>query len=377
MPWRSKSLSEVREEFALFASVEGANISALCRQFGISRTCGYKWLGLSSSGEFQDRSRRPHSSPRKTAADVESRVLELRAEHPCWGGRKLRRLLQSEGVVEPPSASTLTEILRRHGLLTGPGAGEPRDWQRFERRYPNELWQMDFKGHFAMLEGRCHPLTVLDDCSRFSILLLACGHETGSEVRAGLIQAFGAYGMPLGILCDNGAPWGGGRGEITTFGAWIMRLGIRLHHGKPYHPQTQGKEERFHRTLKAEVLSNRAFADLQHCQRHFDAWRNIYNLKRPHEAIDLERPADRYRPSHREYPQTLPPLEYAVGDIVRKVQKGGYVSYKGLWYKISKGLEGQPVALRPTSEDGVYDVRFATQIVAQLKLGHNLKKRDV
>jgi len=366
-------VSEIREEFALFARREGSNVSALCRQFGISRTCGYKWLGLS---EFHDRSRRPFSSPTKTSADVESRVVALRTEHPCWGGRKLRRLLENEGVVKPPSASTLTEILRRHGLLTGPGAGEPRDWQRFERKYPNELWQMDFKGHFAMLDGRCHPLTVLDDCSRFSILLLACGNETGSVVQAGLIQAFRTYGMPLGILCDNGTPWGL-KGEITTFGAWIMRLGIRLHHGKPYHPQTQGKEERFHRTLKAEVLSARAFTDLEHCQKHFDAWRNIYNLKRPHDSIDLQRPADRYQPSPREYPETLPPLEYEPGDIVRKVQKGGYVSFKGNWYKISTGLEGQPVGMRPTNEDGIYDVRYAAQIVTQLKLGHNLKRKDV
>jgi len=235
---------------------------------------------------------------------------------------------------------------------------------------------MDFKGHFAMLDGRCHPLTVLDDCSRFSILLLACGNETGSVVQAGLIQAFRTYGMPLGILCDNGTPWGL-KGEITTLGAWIMRLGIRLHHGKPYHPQTQGKDERFHRTLKAEVLSTRAFTDLEHCQKHFDVWRNIYNLKRPHESLDLQRPADRYQPSPREYPETLAPLEYEPGDIVRKVQKGGYVSFKGNWYKITTGLEGQPIGMRPTNEDGVYDVRYAAQIVTQLKLGHNLKRKDV
>jgi transposase InsO family protein len=369
-------VSEIREEFALFARREGANISALCRQYGISRTCGYKWLSLGSSGDFKDRSRRPLSSPKQTGQEMESRIVSLRREHPHWGGRKLRRLLENEGVEKPPSASTVTEILRRHGLLNGPGAEEPRDWQRFERKHPNELWQMDFKGHFAMLDDRCHPLTVLDDCSRFSILLRACANETGSVVQAGLMQAFRTYGMPLGLLCDNGGPWGR-KGEITGLGAWIMRLGIFLYHGAPYHPQTQGKEERFHRTLKTELLSARSFSDLDHCQKHFDAWRSIYNLKRPHESLGLERPADRYRPSQRQYPETLPELEYAPGDIVRKVQKGGYVSFKGSWYNISTGLEGQPVALRPTDVDGTYEVRFAAQIVAQLKLGHNLRRKEV
>ena len=369
-------MSEVRREFSLFAGRDGSNVSSLCRQFGISRTCGYKWLGRSFAGEYEDRSRRPVRSPFRTSEAIESRIVALRLAHPHWGGRKLRRLLELEGICRAPSASTVTEVLRRHGLLTGPGAGEPRGWERFERERPNELWQMDFKGHFPMLEGRCHPLTVLDDCTRFSPLLLACPAENGASVKPGLVQAFRQYGMPLSILCDNGPPWGQ-KCDITAIGIWIMRLGIRLLHGRPYHPQTQGKEERFHRTLKAELLDGRSFSNLEHCQTAFDEWRSIYNLERPHEALEMDRPADRYHPSSREYPEVLPPLEYDSKDLVRKVQKGGIVSIFGKWYRVSKGLTGHPIGLRPTDEDGIYEVRFATHIVAQVDLRHNMRHGEV
>ncbi len=170
-----------------------------------------------------------------------------------------------------------------------------------ERAVPNELWQMDYKGHFPMLQGRCHPFTVLDDHSRFCVGLYASDNETAESTQAFLTATFRCYGLPQAILCDNGNTWGAGFPDfsLTSLTVWLIRLGIAPHHGRPAHPQTQGKEERFHRTLKAEVLQGRSFRDLDDCQRHFDPFRDRYNLVRPHEALQLDTPVQHYQPSER------------------------------------------------------------------------------
>src|SRR5262245_34752257 len=305
MPFRECSLVSQREEFCRLASSPGANVRELCRRFGIGHTAAYKWLAryraLGSAG-LLDRPRRPRASPSRTPAEQEEEVLKLRKRHPCWGGRKLRRALQDDGL-SPPSASTITEILRRHGRLDGPGAGEPSAHVRFERPAPNDLWQMDFKGHFALARGRCHPLTLLDDHSRYALEIGACADERETTVRTRLIRLFERYGLPWQILADNGPPWGtAGPERHTRLTVWLLDLDIEVIHGKPRHPQTQGKEERFHRTLKAEVLDGRSFSDLAEAQRAFDAWREVYNCRRPHEALALDVPASRYKPSCRNMP---------------------------------------------------------------------------
>src|SRR4051794_2280689 len=177
MPFKECSIVSQREEFCRLAVMPGANVRELCRRWAISPQTGYKWLGRFRSGGdlgLEDRSRRPLRSPGRTAEGVEEQVIAVRREHPVWGGRKIRRVLQTQGVPDVPSASTVTEILRRHTLLDGPRAGQARDFVRFEHACPNDLWQMDFKGHFALEQGRCHPLTVLDDHSRYSLELGAC-----------------------------------------------------------------------------------------------------------------------------------------------------------------------------------------------------------
>jgi transposase InsO family protein len=202
--------------------------------------------------------------------------------------------------------STITGILRR-GALLNQTALPPRPFQRFERAAPNELWQMDFKGNFPFFNGaRCHPLTVLDDHSRFSVLLQACADEREQTVRAVLTEAFRRYGLPAAMLMDNGSPWGAaGAQPFTAFSLWLIRLGIRVAHGRPYHPQTQGKDERFHRTLKFEVLRHFNFTSLEHCQREFDSFRHRYNLVRPHDALGLATPVTRYRPSPIPFPESV------------------------------------------------------------------------
>lgn len=200
----------------------------------------------------------------------------------------------AQGYQDVPAASTITDILRRHGRLSEDEASKHKAWTRFEHEAPNQLWQMDFKGHFPMGQGRCHPLTVLDDHSRFSLGLIACSNERTETVQRGLTSLFRRYGLPDRILADNGSPWGSnGEHRYTQLNVWLLRLGIITSHGRSYHPQTQGKEERFHRTLKAELLRWEDFRNLTHCQRLFDAWRNKYNMERPHEALESKyRPAD-------------------------------------------------------------------------------------
>lgn len=367
MPWQESSAMSMRREFVMVAQQEGANRRALCRRYALSPTTAYKWLARAADPQepFQDRSRRPRRSPARTPAEMEDAVLRLRDQHPAWGGRKIARRLADLGHTQVPSPSTVTQILRRHKRLDAAECARHTPWQRFAREQPNALWQMDFKGHFALVRGRCHPL---DDCSRFALALEACADEQAATVQACLTTAFRRYGLPAALLADNGGPWGGGaEREHTQLGAWLMRLGIRLHHGRAYHPQTQGKEERFHRTLAAEVLRRGGLCDLAQAQRAFDAWRQVYNCERPHAALDLDAPARHYRPSERVFPETLPAIEYAEGAI-RKVQAGGRIGFANRDWRVGKAFVGHPVAVRPTTTDGVYEVFFCHERLTQIDL---------
>ena len=371
MPWREVTPMSERSEFVTFAGREELTMSALCRRFGVSRKTGYKWLRRARDaglGGLADRSRRPRHSPLRTDPDMEQLICTLRQEHPAWGGRKLHHLLRQDGVSRPPASSTITDILRRHGLLA-PERRTQRDWQRFEAPVPNALWQMDFKGPVATAGGRCHPLTILDDHSRFNLCLAACPNQRGETVQDRLTTVMRRYGLPDRMLMDNGSPWGSDAvHQHTWFTAWLVRLGITVSHGEPYHPQTQGKEERFHRTLGLEVLRQRAsWHSLADVQRAFDVWRTVYNLRRPHEAIGHATPASRYQPSSRPFPAALPPIEYAPGDEVRRVQDKGRISFRGREFRLSRAFIGQPVGLRAVG-DGVWDVYYCHQKIGQVNL---------
>jgi transposase InsO family protein len=373
MPWKVECQMSLRQEFVAFATHPQANISALCRRFKISRKTGYKWLArrrAEPGDPLADRSRRPACSPGKTVMAIEQQVIHVRSEHPAWGARKIKRRLEDLGHADVPACSTVNDILHRGGLIDPAESLKHSATLRFERAMPNELWQMDFKGHFATAAGRCHPLTMLDDHSRFNILLRACDNERLETVRAALIDVMRLYGMPLCILSDNGPPWGsfGVEGNWTTLAAWLIRRGVRITHGRPNHPQTQGKEERFHRTLKAEAIGSRSFRDMEDCQQIFDAWRQDYNSIRPHEALGLAVPATRYVPSTRSFPETLGPIEYGVGDQVRKVCEHGEISYRGKPRKVGCAFTGERVAVRPTAIDGKMEVFYCHQRVAEIDL---------
>lgn len=375
MPWREVTPVSERLEFINLATAPGANISELCRRFGISGRTGHKWLNRfreEGIAGLEARSRRPHRSPVRVSAELEATILALRAQHPAWGGRKLRARLLALGEKAVPAASTITAILSRHGQLDA-NRREKRDWQRFEHEAPNRLWQMDFKGHFATEVGRCHPLTLLDDHSRYALCLKALGDERSNSVRAALTEVFRVYGLPERILTDRGSPWGVDvDSPYTGLVVWLLRLGIKVGHGRPYHPQTQGKEERFHRTLKAEVLRYEVFRDLIHCQASFDRWREQYNHERPHEALAMAVPASRYQVSWRAYPEELPSIEYGPDDDVRKVNQDGRIGYKGHVFRVGKAFKGLPVALRPTNQDGLLEVYFCSEQVTSIDLREHL-----
>jgi transposase InsO family protein len=373
MPLRERSIVDQREEFVRLALAPGTNKRELCRRFGISRSKGYKWLGrYASQGRagLADRSRRPHRSPLRTAPAVEAEVLRIREEsNNAWGGRKIAHVLERSGEEVVPAPSTITQILRRHGKLENRAGEHPGPYQRFERGRPNELWQMDFKGDFATGRGRCHPLTVIDDHSRYALGIEACGTQQDRSTRERLTIVFRRYGLPDEMLMDNGSPWGDpGGGRFTAFTVWLLRLGVRAAHGRHYHPQTQGKDERFHRTIGAEVLSGRHFADLTQCQRAFDVWRHRYNHERPHQALELATPSARYRASARSFPEILPPIEYGPGDCVRKADQDGDISFKGRCLRLGKPFRGMLVALRPAGEDGTFSVHFCTHQIGVVDL---------
>ena len=363
-----------RNEFVILAGQSGVNFGQLCARFGISRKTGYKWKRRYIAGgdkALADSSRRPKSSPRSCPPQVEAAVIRLRQSHPTWGGRKLRRRLQDLKEPLVPSASTCTQILRRAGLLA---SDEPpsKPWQRFERNQPNDLWQMDFKGHFATQSGvRCNPLTVLDDHSRFNLLLAAKANQTAATVQAELASAFARYGLPDAILCDNAPPWGAAEPvcPYTTFSVWLLRLGIRVLHGRPYHPQTQGKEERFHRTLREELLSQHTWLDLAHCAREFERFRHLYNCLRPHDALMGATPACRYRPSVRALPSALPALEYPADAIVQKVRSNGAFTFRGQTWYVGRAFAELTVGLRPSAQaDSQWVVSFAHHTLGLIDL---------
>ena len=336
MPWKEVSLMDQRREVVALASQPGANRRELARRYGISAKTLYKWLGRYDEQDLQqlaDRSRRPESSPRRTAQTIEEQVLALRQAYPYWGARKLARLLHNAGTAPVPAASTIHEILRRHGRL-GPGANAGQaPFTRFEHPHPNDLWQMDFKGYVRNARGLCHPLTVLDDHSRFNLCLAACGDQRGKTVQSRLMQ-----------------------------------LGIAVSHSRPYHPQTQGKDERFHRTLKAELLQHRCFADNDEAQRAFDRYRDVYNGQRPHEALDMAVPLQRYRVSVLAYPERLPEVEYLSSDRVYKVGRNARIEVQRRRIKIGKAFIGQRIALRPKPEDGCFTLWFSRFEIGEIDL---------
>ena len=374
MSWNAeKSLEEVRSEF-LDRWAEGkASVCALCREYGISSKTAYKWRKRrEAGGSLQDGSRRPKSSPNATSAALVSEVLALRSAHPTLGGKKISLMLKRRGLEGVPAGSTVTDILRRHGLLNERAVSEATHLRRFSKADPNEMWQVDFKGHFGLASGeRCHPLNVVDDCSRYAIMSVPLLSETFEAVRQPFVRAFREYGLPETILCDNGNPWGvPQRSGITAFEAWAMELGVLVIHGRPLHPQTQGKEESFNKSWKRECLERLGpLPDLLDVVTETELFRSFYNDERPHFGIGGKVPSDIYRRSPRAYPEKIEEWAYPDTMHVRLVGCNGHISWHDTPVFVGEGLRGKRIAMvESDSHPGCANLIFRDFRIGRLNL---------
>ena len=371
MPWKEVSAMDQRREFVRLALLEGSNRRELCRRFGISRETGYEYLRRYAAGdtELADRSRRPLTSPLQSPPEVEKAVLVVRDAHPAWGARKIAAVITRNGG-SSPAVSTIHTILQRHDRIAALPGG-PKAKLRFEKEAPNQLWQMDFKGWSRLTNGKqLHPLTIVDDHSRFALCLDACADQRRTTVIHSLERVFRTYGLPQAFFVDNGKPWGDSQDTSwTKFGVWLLKLGVEIIHSRPYHPQSRGKNERFHRSLDEEVLALRPLRSFADAQNAYDAWREVYNFDRPHGALDHQVPASRFQISPRPMPAKVSQPEYARDDIVRTVSSTkGYVVFKGRSWKVPEAFLGERLAIRPLSTDGRYGVFFASHQIATIDL---------
>lgn len=344
-------MEDQRKEFAQ-AARECSNFSALCREYGITRRTGLKWKARYEAQEpLSDRSRRPITSPSRTPEAVERQILELRAENPGWGAKTLRKVLEDRGEQNLPCVKTVHNILHRHGCISPEESQKRKPFIRYEKEKCNMMWQTDFKGEFRMEDQNyCYPLTIIDDHSRFSIKI-APRLSTKNVVIPVFTEVFREYGLPDSILSDNGAQFAGFRKGYTQFERWLMELDILPIHGRIKHPQTQGKIERFHRTMKQELLNHVSIANIDDAEIQFGSWREKYNNLRPHEALGMKTPSQVYIASTRAYPEEITPWEYGGQYHVIKINSWGHARFDGWNVYLSETMVGKHIEFRP-SPDG-------------------------
>ena len=346
MPWKDKTVEELRKEFAE-AAKDCSNFSSLCREFGITRATGYKWVERYKEDEaLSDRSRRPKVIANKTTEAIEAQIIEARMIHPGWGAKKIKLSLENKGV-EMPCIKTVNNILNRYGCISREESLKHKAFTRFEKERCNEMWQTDFKGEFKMQDGNyCFPLDIFDDHSRF-VIRIKPSDSTSNLVLPTFREAFYEYGMPDSVLSDNGAQFAGFRQGYTQFEKWLMNHDVLPIHGRIKHPQTQGKIERFHRAMNQELLKHYTPKDIFDAERVFNEWRNCYNNERPHEALGMKCPSDIYVPSNRIYRDQVGQFEYSGKYHVIKVNNWGYVRFDRWQIYLSETMIDEHIEFRP------------------------------
>ena len=372
MPWINTEPMEQKIAFITRAlSAHRGQFSRLCEEFRISRKTGYKWLGryhvAHSLTALQECSRRPHESPRRIAPSLEERILQLRSPDG-WGARKIAQRLWEEGV--RVSAATVHRTLLRRGAVHlidqhGPAPG------RFERPSPNDLFQADFKGPMGRAGARDEPLTMLDDHSRFALGVFALRDHRLERVQDCFVGVFERYGLPRQLLLDHGTPWWNGHNGwgISRRSVFFIQQNIELIFGQVRHPQTQGKIERFHRTLARSMIHQGLPEHWEQWQARYDGFVQRYNQIRPHEALAMQRPAQHYRPSTRRYQKQVVRWAYPAGLEVCTVDGAGTVRVAGHRYFVSEALVHQEVALEPVGDHVL--VRFRNMYIRELNLPGN------
>jgi putative transposase len=375
MPWHPESFMSQRLEFiaAVIHRLPGQSIRDICRAVGISERVGHKWLkryGEGGPAALADRSHAPHQPAHQVPRAVSEALCALREQHPTWGARKLRDVLQREQPTVPwPAPSTITTLLDRAGLLTRRRrSGRERSaWATgtlTQPTAPNDVWAADFKGEFRLRDGPwCYPLTVSDLHSRYVVGVRALASTAGEPATAVLRTWFAEFGLPRVIRTDNGVPFGAplALGGLSALAVWWIRLGIRPERIPKGRPQQNGTHERMHRTLKAEA-TRPASTSFPAQQLRFDRWRRTFNDRRPHEALANTPPADHYTPSPRPLPRRLPILEYAATTELRRVQRNGFTRWRNQRIFLSTVLGGEYVAFEETANDE-WTVRFGPLVL--------------
>jgi transposase InsO family protein len=368
VPWNTTTPpSAQRADFLSLLAQRACPFGEACRRFGISRTTGYKWRRRASSATPQplvDRSRRPKTSPRRTPPGAEAEILRVHDEHG-WGARKIHAHLRD--VPGLPCWRAVQKVLARHGRSAGRGPAAPP--QRFERSVPNALWQMDFKGPLFDAGPKLYLFSVLDDHSRYLLCLRLCPDQTMAAAWRALWALFAEAGLPESILSDNGfGPRGASAGGLSWIEARLLRLKVEPIHGRAYHPQTQGKVERWHRTLQQELLPRLCPARGQAALAvAMEKWRReVYNAIRPHEALGYEAPASRWYASERPRPARLPAVRHAAGAEARKVMQRGEVSWRGFELMAGSGLTGEYVGV--SEKDGAVTLSYGARVLRRLRL---------
>lgn len=370
MPWKEKTVEDVRKEFAQRIQRKEDSMSALCRAYGISRTTGYAWIKRCQTGQLGDASHARKEIGNRTAAETETLILELRRQYPTLGAVKIRRILADRGHTGLPCGSTVNAILKRNGCITPEASKAASPNKRFEKRRPNELWQMDFKGDFLMQNGvRCYPLSIIDDHSRFCLNADPKPNTKRIGVQESFLATMRHFGRPEIVLCDNGNPWGTSQSAgYTGFEVWLMEHNILTIHILPKHPQTQGKVERFNGSYKREHLAFHLPRDMEHAEILRQEYRDFYNNFRPHYALNLDTPSRHYTPSERAFQENIVPWEYPSGSTVRKIRDTGYLTFAGQGYFISEAFGGKTVALCPSRKEGFLNVVFRKFRIARIDL---------
>src|SRR5882762_7900177 len=364
MPWKECSVVDERLRFVA-QLLDGEAMSEVCRAFGISRKTGYKIFerykehGLEA---LTDRSRRPVRYANQLPRQIESLIVTAKRDKPHWGARKIRELLvrRLDGDIRIPAKSTIHAVLDRHGLVKR--ASGPRHRARgtplSAGAGPNDLWCADFKGEFKLGNGRyCYPLTVTDHASRFLLLCEALESTREDLACTAFERLFCERGLPLAIRSDNGVPFASPNAlfSLSKLSVWWLRLGIAIERIKPGHPQQNGRHERMHLTLKKETTRPPGANSLQQ-QARFDAFVQEFNAERPHEALQMKRPADVYSASPRPY-QGLPALRYPLHERDVMVTACGRICMHRKRINISTVLAGQRVGIKEVDQ-GIWIVSF-------------------
>jgi len=371
MPWSETSAMEQRVQFIRDWLTHKHHVSDLCARYGISRKTGYKWIErymLRGPDGLLERGHEAQVVHNKTSAEVEQALLALRLRHPSWGAKKLLHTLSlREPMLELPGRSTVCDILSRNGLISKKprrrAVGHPGR-PSSQIVLPNDCWSADFKGQFRTGDGLyCYPLTVTDNYSRYLLACQALPGTTHDASKAVFTRLFKHYGLPHRIRTDNGVPFAAAAlGRLSRLSVWWIKLGVLPELIEPGQPQQNGRHERMHRTLKDETTKPPAFSS-QAQQRKFDAFVHEFNEERPHEALDMCTPAQRYQTSPRHMPDKLPQIEYPDRFELRYVSANGGIRWRKQWVNVTSALVGEYVGLEEI-DDGQWDVYFGP-----LKLG--------